>query len=172
MTDRAAIRRRELALIHMGAKEVGLDDEAYRDMLRAVAGVDSAGALDARGRQDVIRHLKSCGFRPSPTGSRLRPTEGRPGRPGDPVAQVKAGLVVGEDQKPQEALILALWKELERLGAFRYGMHARLDTFMRRCGVPIAHPRFCTPAQASKVIEALKSWLRRAERRAQGKPRG
>ena len=51
------LRRRELAAIHIRKKERGLDDDAYRDMLREVAGVESARDLDAAGRQKVLAHL-------------------------------------------------------------------------------------------------------------------
>ena len=51
------LRRRELAAIHIRKKERGLDDDAYRAMLRDVAGVDSARDLDAHGRQAVLQRL-------------------------------------------------------------------------------------------------------------------
>ncbi len=69
-------RGRELALIHVARKELGLDDDLYRDMLWVVARVRSAGDLDQAGRRAVIDHLKRCGFRPSPGGrGRARPNE-------------------------------------------------------------------------------------------------
>lgn len=52
-------RRAELAKIHLQAKQLGLDTDTYRDVLRMVAGVDSARDLDAAGRQRVIRHFNS-----------------------------------------------------------------------------------------------------------------
>ena len=51
------VRRRELAAIHIRAKERGLDDDAYRAVLRDAAGVDSARDLDARGRRAVLDRL-------------------------------------------------------------------------------------------------------------------
>ena len=52
-----SLRARQLAAIHIRAKERGLDEEAYRDMLREVAGVSSARDLDARGREAVLQRL-------------------------------------------------------------------------------------------------------------------
>ena len=52
------LRHRELAAIHIRKKERGLDDDAYRAMLRDVAGVDSARDLDARGRRAVLQRLQ------------------------------------------------------------------------------------------------------------------
>ncbi len=71
-----ARRRAELAKIHIGAGQLLADEEAYRDMLEAVAGVRSAKALDAAGRRKVLDHLRSCGatFRPArPKRPRTRP---------------------------------------------------------------------------------------------------
>lgn len=53
----ADTRRRELARIHIRAKEIGLTGDAYRDMLHAVARVRSASDLDAAGRKRVLDHL-------------------------------------------------------------------------------------------------------------------
>lgn len=52
-------RRAELAKIHLQAKELGLDTDTYRDVLRVVAGVHSARDLDGAGRQRVIRHFNA-----------------------------------------------------------------------------------------------------------------
>ena len=60
-------RRSELAKIHVGSKQLFDDDDDYRGMLQAVAGVRSAADLDEAGRRKVIEHLKACGaeFRPA-----------------------------------------------------------------------------------------------------------
>ncbi|WP_435100805.1 gp16 family protein [Arhodomonas sp. AD133] len=63
-------RRRQLAAIHAQARRVGLDPhgdrDAYEQMLQAVAGVRSAGKLDAAGRRKVLDHLKRVGGRQRP----------------------------------------------------------------------------------------------------------
>lgn len=62
MSDKPNItRNRELAAIHCAKKDLGLDDETYRDMLFTVARVRSAGDLDWTGRKRVLDHLKSRG---------------------------------------------------------------------------------------------------------------
>ncbi len=64
------IRKRELAMIHVAKSQLGLDDDAYRDMLWTVARVRSAADLDWAGRKKVLDHLKAKGFksktRPAP----------------------------------------------------------------------------------------------------------
>lgn len=52
------LRSRELAAIHIRKKELGLDEDAYRSVLREAAGVDSAAHLDARGRQAVLQRFR------------------------------------------------------------------------------------------------------------------
>ena len=62
-------RRAELARIHIGRKALGLDDDAYRAMLRRTAGVRSAADLDQEGRAAVLDRLRANGafVRGSPT---------------------------------------------------------------------------------------------------------
>lgn len=62
----AARRTRELARIHVGAKLLKMDQETYRDMLQATAGVRSAADLDAAGRRKVIDRLHALGLPPPP----------------------------------------------------------------------------------------------------------
>lgn len=57
------LRKRELAQIHIGKTELGLDDETYRMMLQRVAGVTSSADLDHAGRRRVIVHLRSRGWK-------------------------------------------------------------------------------------------------------------
>lgn len=63
-------RRRELAMIHIGAKQIGMDPHdkdpstPYRLMLWAIGRVKSSANLNAEGRHQVLAHLKACGFKP------------------------------------------------------------------------------------------------------------
>ncbi|MDO8414150.1 MAG: regulatory protein GemA [Gallionellaceae bacterium] len=66
-----ADRRKDLAIIHMAAVQLGMDttdqnpDSAYRSMLWTVARVRSSAALDWAGRKKVLDHLKACGYKPT-----------------------------------------------------------------------------------------------------------
>src|SRR3712207_2796352 len=64
-------RKRELAQIHIAKKELGLDDETYRDMLWSIGRVRSSGDLDFTGRKKVLAHLKSRGFKVRPSTKHL-----------------------------------------------------------------------------------------------------
>jgi phage gp16-like protein len=57
------LRKRELAQIHIGKAQLGLDDETYRAMLKAVAGVSSSAELDHAGRRRVLEHMRSRGWK-------------------------------------------------------------------------------------------------------------
>ena len=76
-------RRAELAKIHIGAKQVCDDTEAYRDMLRALTGKRSSADLDGAQRRLVIRHLEACGakFHHPRRGSAPKQGSGAPSRP-------------------------------------------------------------------------------------------
>jgi len=85
--------RRQLARIHCLKKELGLDDDAYRHMLREIGGADSARDLTPTGRARVIRHLARL------AGSRRR----YPGRPhnADKSAQIrKIEALLAEAKRP------------------------------------------------------------------------
>lgn len=62
-TNKDRFRSAELAKIHIAKKELGLDDDTYRDMLWNLCRVTSAADLSPAGRRDVIRHLESVGFK-------------------------------------------------------------------------------------------------------------
>ncbi len=71
-TDAKDLRRRQLAAIHMRAKQLGLDRETYEQMLWTVARVNSARDLDEAGRRRVLDHMRSLGH-----GRRLHNVESR-----------------------------------------------------------------------------------------------
>ena len=56
-------RSRELALIHIGQQQLGMDDATYRDMLFALTGKRSAAEIGDRGRAQVLEHMMASGAR-------------------------------------------------------------------------------------------------------------
>lgn len=56
-------RARELAAIHVAKKQLGLDDDTYRDALFAITRKRSAGDLDQAERQRVLDHFRGLGFK-------------------------------------------------------------------------------------------------------------
>ncbi|MBW1801460.1 MAG: regulatory protein GemA [Deltaproteobacteria bacterium] len=63
-------RNSELAMIHIAKKDLGLNDEVYRNILESVAGVRSAADLDEISRRIIIEHFKELGFNPHRKGYR------------------------------------------------------------------------------------------------------
>jgi phage gp16-like protein len=61
-------RKAALAKIHIAKKQLGMDDATYREMLRSVAGVESAGDLDLHGLDTVLAHLRKVGFKAKGSG--------------------------------------------------------------------------------------------------------
>lgn len=57
-----ASRNQRLAAIHMGKKQLGLDDDIYRDMLEQVTGKRSAKDMSDDDLVKVIQHLDQLGF--------------------------------------------------------------------------------------------------------------
>lgn len=62
---RHAEPKREIQLIKIAQKQIGMDDETYRAMLWTVARVKSSTELDFAGRKKVLDHFKSCGWEPN-----------------------------------------------------------------------------------------------------------
>lgn len=128
-------RNRELARIHVGKARLGMADDEYRGMLQALARVDSAAALDDNGRRKVIGHLARLGA------FHAAPTEDK-----------------------QARLIRHLWHRLHQLGEVQHGDETALRGFCDR----VAHRaavQWLSVREANVVIEALKSWVARAERK-------
>lgn len=59
-------RRRNLAAIHAAKRDLGMDDDSYRMMLREIGKVDSAKDLDAQGLYAVMEHLRRVGWQRAP----------------------------------------------------------------------------------------------------------
>ncbi len=142
--DSAIARRERIKAIHVLKKQLGLDDETYRLMLRKITGKDSSAAMNSgehRGVLDEMRRLLNGHAWPS---ARVRP-------PGDAAATPGAG---------QLAKIRALWADLREAGALKDGSDRGLRQFVRRVTGRDAI-EWLSAADANKVIEGLKSWLAR-----------
>jgi len=64
-----AIGRKKKALIHVAKDRLHLDEESYRQILKAVAGVESSARLTREGFKKVMRRFQEMGFKgllPSP----------------------------------------------------------------------------------------------------------
>ena len=63
MKNRPKPRNKDLAKIHIAKKQLGMDEDTYREMLRNIADVESATDLTDQERFKVLRHLHQIGFK-------------------------------------------------------------------------------------------------------------
>jgi phage gp16-like protein len=131
------IAKSTLATIHIGKKQLALDDDTYRAMLRSVAGVESAKDLTSVGAAKVLKHMEHCGFKPKHSGKR-RPR----------VAVARAG---------QLSKIEALLVDAGRSWEYVNGMVKRI------CKVDAIE--FCDGDMLGKLIAALQVDAKRRETR-------
>lgn len=135
-------RSRDLALIHIAKKQLGMDEDTYRAMLLEIGNVTSAADLDIPGRHAVLEHLKAKGFRHFQKASAQR------------------------HSKPQARLIYHIWNRLYDAGVVHHlnGLDAWLQHNTRRWHPQHAgweKPEFLPSRVAGIVIEQLKEWAKR-----------
>lgn len=129
---------KSIAAIHVAKKQLGLDDETYRNALHQVTGKSSTADMSEAERQKVLERFRQQGFKTASTGVR-KPLEGK-------------------FAKKLQALWIAGWN----LGLVRDRDDRALVAFVKR-QTGIDHVRFLRHGQdAIKAIEALKGWLERA----------
>jgi phage gp16-like protein len=127
-----------LATIHIAKKQLGLDDETYRDFLLRETGKRSAADLNETERRKVVLAFEQRGFK-------------RASKP--PRRDRLSGPYAGKLQ--------ALWIAAHNLAIVDNPSDAALIAFVKR-QTGLDHGRFLRHADdAAKVIEALKDWIRR-----------
>lgn len=128
-------RRAELAKIHIAMKQLGMDRDTYEAMLWTIARVKSAGDLNSEGRQQVLEHMKSRGFKPVQKKAPKYASQ-RGSKPAVPA-----------DRQGQIGKIEALLADAGRPWEYVEGMARRMGH--------VDALRFCTPEQLGKLIAAL-----------------
>lgn len=129
--------------IQIARKQLALQDDDYRALLRRIAGVSSSSRLKPRQMDAVLAEMERLGFRPQP-GAKGRPAEGR------------------KDLR----FIHVLWKKLAEAEAVKPGRQALNafiagPTFRAKWGETATEVAFLPLERASDVIEALKDMCRR-----------
>ncbi len=136
-------RQTMLAKVHIAAKQLGLEGEAYGEVLERMTGLSSARTLTEPQLAAVLDEFRRLGWRAA-----------APRRPPSPKAQTR--------------MIYGIWRDLgpyvqqhtvEALRAF-----VARQTKSRLHPEGIAAPEFLDAAQATLVIEGLKAWLARARK--------
>lgn len=141
-------RRRDLALIHIARKQLDIDDDDYREIVREVGQVDSGSAADlnAEGRQAVIERFKEMGFRPVHKSDRASGMHVRPSWQRERQLS-KIGAILADLGYP--------WKYADAIARNMYG---------------VDFVRFLYPHQLQGVIAALLTRQKKVESQKEGKP--
>lgn len=136
--ERDGVRRRLLATVHVASKQLGMEKDDYRDLLKRLTGQSSAGDCSHAELHRVIAEMERLGFR----------GKGRPGRRPNAASH------------PIAKKARALWIGLHALGALEDASERALEAFgKRQLGIDRLH--WADQSQASALIEALKAWAER-----------
>ncbi|NCJ06653.1 DUF1018 domain-containing protein [Synechococcales cyanobacterium C] len=128
-------RTRLLKLIHIGKKQLGLDDDTYREFLDSVTGHRSAADCTMSQLNLVLRRMESAGFK-------------RGGGKYSPRTRDKS-------LKTPIDKIRAIWIDLAKQGKIKDRTEAGLRKFIKR-QTGLDKIDWLLPEQSQKVIEALK----------------
>ncbi|MEZ8148373.1 gp16 family protein [Enterovibrio norvegicus] len=145
-------RTRLIQLIHVGKRELQLDDDTYRALLKRETGNDSCKEMKIEELDKVLSAMEHQGFKrkksanPKQSKKRLSPkTQGKP----DVISKIRA-----------------LWITMAKEGIIRDGSETALDAYVRRMtkrqnGKGIDRTAWCNEAHAHKIIESLKKLQKR-----------
>ncbi|WP_051249158.1 regulatory protein GemA [Inquilinus limosus] len=127
-----------IAKVHVAKKQLGLDDDTYRDVLRRATGRDSAADLNDVQLGNVIREFVRLGW--------------------------KGGADLRTGRTPAGRLIRVLWREASREKS-EASLRSMIRRVLGLADDVIPDPDMLTVADATKVVEALKAMKRQAAKR-------
>jgi phage gp16-like protein len=127
------ISAQKLKLIHVARRELELPEEAYRELLRHHAGVESSKDLDDEGFKKVLDCMKALGYWVERKWEQTRPRD-----PGDlpTPGQIK--------------VFEHLWRDLSEYESRAAQLAFRRGFYEQRLKIPALGPQ--TRAQANTVI--------------------
>jgi phage gp16-like protein len=140
-----------IAKIHIAKKQLGLDDELYRQVLADVAnGLTSCAKMNVKQLEAVLNHFKAKGFKAvkSKKAGRLSPPS-------------------GTAKLPEIDKIRAIWITMAQHGIVKDSSETALNAYVKRMtstlnqGAGVESVAWVNPSQAIRVLEALKQWHRR-----------
>lgn len=146
----AGISNDQKKLLHVAARELSLDDDLYREILRQEAGVKSSVDLSPTGFDKVMKRLKQLGFKK--TGKPYRRPRPRPSASAspDPFATITEGMLYKIEKLYREIGINDKNRQI--------GFNKRV------CKKPWPQTR----AEGNQIIEALKKMAARGYRAGKG----
>jgi len=153
-------RQRLIRLIHVGKRELGLDDDIYRALLMGSVQKDSTSAMSVPELERVLAHMKKSGFTVRHKSPKDRPRDS---------AHPPGGLSRNIAQDAQSKKIRALWLSMHEMGAVRDCSEAALGAYVKRI-TRLDALQWLDGDQASRVIETLKKWQVRVQQATTQQP--
>lgn len=153
-------RARLIRLVHVGRRELGLDEDSYRAMLMAQAGVSSSSDASAKQLQAVVDFMKRQGFKvtsKAPAATRKVVVKSRRTGVSSALAAGAVGPVVLASD-PESRKARAMWITLHEIGQVRDPSEAALLAYARR---QTGSDRLEWVRDMVPVLEPLKAWLLR-----------
>ncbi len=157
MSKSTNMRNKDLARIHIARKDLNLDEDTYRMIIRDIGKVPSCSSADlnAEGRGRVLAHFKSKGWKPRPRGkAKQRTTHKAAGMASD--AKVR--------------LIRHIWIVMADAGEVKVRSESGLRAWVKSAsrhyhpaGVGYSAPEFLPNDVADNLIEQLKNWCTRCD---------
>ena len=128
-----------IQLIHVGKKQLGLDDELYREVLENTTGKSSSKLLTEAQLEAVLDRMKQLGFTVE--------------------SKDKTGVQNLADDV-QSKLIRHLWLQLHSAGQIRNGSEQALAKFVEN-RVHVSALQFLSSKHADMIINHLREWCKR-----------
>jgi len=110
----------EIKKIQIAKRQLALDDDIYRDIIREASGgkTESSTGLDWRGRRAVLERMTELGF------------VAKPAKKAGPVGERSRTRRLADD--PQSKMLRAMWIELHQAGIVRDPSETALANFGKR----------------------------------------
>lgn len=134
-------RKGDLAAIHVAKKNLGWDDDTYRDILWTVCHVRSSADLDFAGRRRFLAHLAACQAKGAP--------KAQPAREKTPWS-------------PQQRLVWACWQRLADAKLVEHRDRHAVEAWIKR-QTGVDRLAWLNGPQLDLVLSSLKQWLKRGE---------
>ncbi len=150
----SAVRRAMLAKVHMGAKDLGLDEDARRDLMQRLTGHRSGADCSAGQLGLVLNEYRRLGW-----GQKSRKPKTQPGLVASNPSAAPRSTRAADHPAAKKAR--ALWISLAQLGVVRNGSEQALEAFATR-QLKVERLQWADQAQCFRLIEALKKMAERA----------
>ncbi|WP_439471316.1 gp16 family protein [Brevundimonas sp.] len=143
--------RAAVVAVQIAKRDLGLDDDTYRDVLERVTGKRSSTSCTDAQLRAVLDEFKAKGWTPKViTGG--KPVQGR---------NLRVHIRPAPADHPSAKKARALWISLWNLGEVRESSDAALEAFARR-QLGCERLQWADQALSYKLIEALKAMAERA----------